>query len=189
MFRERQEMREQATDPRIVCNFMLDEAAGKHGVTNLALQKLLYFAHGTHLIKTGRPLVLGYFEAWQYGPVHPAAYQAFKAAADLPITFRAVRRNPLTGETFPLPELIDGEARACARQVVLLYGQMTAGRLVEIAHASGGPWAAVVHKARTAMVFGMRIDDNVIIEKFKFHKVSVGPFPRMGEPLEDRTFA
>jgi Protein of unknown function (DUF4065) len=39
----------------------------------LELQKLLYFAHAIFLIETGDPLVYGCFEAWQYGPVHPAA--------------------------------------------------------------------------------------------------------------------
>ena len=73
---------------------MLDEA-DRSGikVTNLALQKLLYFAHSIFLIEAKRPLVSGYFEAWQYGPVHPAAYSAFKTAGSSPIDFRATGQN------------------------------------------------------------------------------------------------
>jgi len=57
-------------DPRSIANFMLDEADRVGvGITNLALQKLLYFAHGIFLNETKGPLVSGYFEAWQYGPV------------------------------------------------------------------------------------------------------------------------
>ncbi len=70
-----------AYDPRAVANLMLDEAKRCGiNISNLALQKLLYFAHGIYLTKTKRPLVSGYFEAWQYGPVHPAVYRAFKGS-------------------------------------------------------------------------------------------------------------
>jgi len=62
-------------DPRCIANLMLDESARVgQSLTNLALQKLLYFAHAMFLIEQGRPLLSGYFEAWEYGPVHPAAY-------------------------------------------------------------------------------------------------------------------
>src|SRR5579863_1523853 len=90
-------------DARAICNMMLDVAgAVEITVSNLALQKLLYFAHARHLIETKRPLVSGYFEAWQFGPVHPAAYRAFKPSGDQPITFRAERQDPLTGQRSPL---------------------------------------------------------------------------------------
>ena len=72
-------------DARAICNMMLDVAQEANiTVSNLALQKLLYFAHARHLIETKRPLVTGYFEAWQYGPDHPAAYNAFKVTGDSP---------------------------------------------------------------------------------------------------------
>lgn len=61
-------MNEAPYDPRALANFMLDEAE-RNGLalTNLASQKLLYFAHGMFLNETKRPLVKGFFEAWQYG--------------------------------------------------------------------------------------------------------------------------
>lgn len=173
-------------DPRSLCNLMLDESRGP--ITNLALQKLLYFAHGLHLVITKRPLVSGYFEAWQYGPVHPGAYAAFKSAGNRPIDFRAVRRNPLTGETTPVAKPTDPTAIDCVRRVTLMYGGMTPGRLVEISHAPDAPWHFIVDKARTSMAFGMRIPDNVIMERFKHHKVSVGAVPAHGEPSEDTPF-
>jgi uncharacterized phage-associated protein len=112
-----------AYDPRAVANLMLDEA-DKRGwtITNLALQKLLYFAHGIHLTKTKRPLVSGYFEAWQYGPVHPAVYRAFKPSGSAPIINRAVAKDPLTGKTRDLPkptdlEVIDLVSRTPCRSV------------------------------------------------------------------------
>ena len=62
-------------DPRSIANLLLDEADRLAiNITNLSLQKLLYFAHGLSLIEDGKPLVSGYFEAWQHGPVHPLVY-------------------------------------------------------------------------------------------------------------------
>lgn len=175
-------------DPRSICNLILQEADGVP-ITNLALQKLLYFVHGLHLMEVKEPLVSGYFEAWQYGPVHPAAYAAFKSAGDRPITFQANRRNVLTGEVGPLPAVADAQVRRRIRQVMTLYGRMTPGRLVEISHAEKAPWHFVVTKARSSMSFGMRIPNDTIRSLFQHHKVSVGPEPVTGEPSEDTPFS
>lgn len=182
------EVKTAPVDPRSVCNLMLDEANHKQPITNLALQKLLYFAHAIYLIETKRPLVSGYFEAWQYGPVHPAAYAAFKAAGNQPIAFRALKQNPLTGESSPLPNPTDPEIIACASRVIATYARMTPGRLVEISHAPGAPWHFIVEKARESMAFGMRIPDDIIVTNFKHHKVPVGLMPTKGEPGEDVPF-
>jgi uncharacterized phage-associated protein len=54
-------------DPRIVANYMLEIADSKSiALTNLALQKLLFFAHAISLVEKKKALVSGYFEAWQY---------------------------------------------------------------------------------------------------------------------------
>ena len=164
-----------AADPRAFCNLMLDIAAD-HGreITNLAIQKLLYFAHGIHLTEAKRPLVTGYFEAWQFGPVHPAAYRAFKSAGANSILFRAVSQDPLTLATRPIPLLTDPNCRALAHRVITTHARTTAGRLVEISHAAGGPWDFVVNKGRTSATFGHRISNDVIAALFQRHKVSVG---------------
>lgn len=178
-----------AADPRSVCNFMLDEAEGHGPITHLALQKLLYFAHGLYLMETKRPLVSGYFEAWEHGPVHPAAYRAFKDAGRRPINFRATRQNPLTGEKTSLDKLSDTTAMECSRRIILLYGRMTPHHLRMISHAPGAPWRFIVDKARTSVAFGLRIPDNVILERFRYHKVSVGAAPFEGDLGEDTPFA
>ncbi len=177
-------------DARAICNLLLDVAESDGiAVSNLALQKLLYFAHARHLVETKQPLVTGYFEAWQFGPVHPAAYQAFKAAGESPISFRATRRAPLTGKEVTLDKPQSTSVSRLIRWVMLSYGKLTPGRLVEISHAKGAPWDFVVNQARTRMALGLRISDNVIAERFKFHKISVGAEPVTGEPGEDTPFA
>lgn len=173
-------------DPRAVANLMLDEA-DRFGIriTNLALQKLLYFAHGIFLVETKKPFVSGYFEAWQYGPVHPSAYRAFKSAGSDPIEFRAMCQDLVTGQLTDLPELNSPVVRRHAIHVLTSYGPLSPGRLVDIAHAKGSPWHYIANKGRTSVAFGLRIPDNVIAERFKYHKVCVGVEPKAGEPRED----
>ncbi|MGY3615751.1 type VI toxin-antitoxin system SocA family antitoxin [Bradyrhizobium sp. USDA 10063] len=177
-------------DPRCIANLMLEESERiGQPLTNLALQKLLYFAHAIFLIEQGRPLVSGYFEAWEYGPVHPAAYQAFKSAGAEPIRFRAAKLNVVDGTREPIVTPREPEIVRHISRIVQSYGRMTPGRLVDISHAKGAPWHFVVDKGRTSLAFGMRIPDDVIRERFKHHKVSVGSQPSAGEPREDTPFA
>ena len=177
-----------AYDPRAIANLILGEAKTRGiRITNLALQKLLYFAHGIFLTQNKRPLVSGYFEAWQYGPVHPAVYRAFKGAGSYAIEIRAVSKDPLTGKERDLPLPTDQDVKELIEEVVRRYGKLSPGRLVDLSHAKGSPWDAVVNKARTGVAFGMRIPDNVILERFRHHKVSVDANPRAGEPPSDDT--
>lgn len=173
-------------DPRAIANIILDEA-DRRGlkITNLALQKLLYFAHGIYLTKTKQPLVSGYFEAWQYGPVHPSVYRAFKPSGSAPIINRAVAKDPLTGQARELPKPTDLDIIDLVSDVMRSYGHLPPGRLVDLSHAKDSPWSVVADKARTDVAFGMRIPDDVILSRFRHHKVSIGANPRVGEPPSD----
>ncbi|MEI6946615.1 type II toxin-antitoxin system antitoxin SocA domain-containing protein [Paraflavisolibacter sp. H34] len=55
-------------------------------VTQMKLQKMVYFAHGYHLAKYGSSLIVEEFEAWKFGPVVPSIYQAYKFYGSKPIT-------------------------------------------------------------------------------------------------------
>ncbi|MFH1555621.1 MAG: type II toxin-antitoxin system antitoxin SocA domain-containing protein [Pseudomonadota bacterium] len=177
-------------DARMVCNLLLDEAE-RSGVslTHVPLQKLLYFAHGFHLVETKTPLVQGYFEAWTYGPVHPAAYRSFKAAGATAIRFRAMRTDPLTGASTVLPNIHNPEIIQRIQRVVRTYGGVTPSQLVQISHAPRGPWHYVTECARSSAALGLRIPNSAIQERFKYHKVSIGSVPLDGEPGEDTPFA
>jgi uncharacterized phage-associated protein len=115
-------------DPRIVANYLLDVAARKGvAMTNLKLQKLLFFAHAICLTEQKAKLVSGYFEAWQYGPVHPTVYQAFKAAGPDAISFRADSLDPVSRLRRPLPSLCESTTRDICDRVMLHFGRMSAG--------------------------------------------------------------
>lgn len=48
------------------------------GITNLQLQKILYFAYVQYLLTFDKKLFGEAIEKWQYGPVIPEVYHAFK---------------------------------------------------------------------------------------------------------------
>ena len=177
-------------DARAVANLILDEAQHKRRtVSNLSLQKLLYFSHGLYLMRHGQPLVTGYFEAWQFGPVHPVVYEAFKGAGDQLIDFRATRRDLVSQSVSEIEKIDDPDCRSTVSQVIDAYGSLSPGRLVELSHAPNAPWAFIVDNSKVRPMLGLRITDNVIRERFKFHKFSVRDYPTSGEPDEDAPFA
>ena len=47
-------------------------------ISNVKLQKLLYYQQGFHLACFGAPLFDEEIEAWMYGPVVPSVYEYFK---------------------------------------------------------------------------------------------------------------
>ena len=51
---------------------------GEEGITNLKLQKLLYYAEGFYLAIFNEPLFSEKIEAWTYGPVVPTIYHTYK---------------------------------------------------------------------------------------------------------------
>lgn len=69
-----------------VANFFLAFAneAGE-SITNLKLQKLVYYAQAWYLANFGEPLFDADFQAWVHGPVIPDLYQAYKALGFSPI--------------------------------------------------------------------------------------------------------
>src|SRR6478735_3641830 len=56
---------------------LVDEEAGD-SISNLKLQKLVYYAQGYHLAIHDRPLFFEPIEAWVHGPVVPELYRSFK---------------------------------------------------------------------------------------------------------------
>jgi uncharacterized phage-associated protein len=177
-------------DPRAVANLLLDliEEGRRRRATHIDLEKLLYFAHGRFLLATGIPLVSGYFEAWEYGPVHPGVYDAFKSARDKPIDFRAVSTNFVTGEQKVLEPPDSAIVREHVGIIVRDYGQLTTGQLVDLSHATNGPWDQVVQKATRQVTLGARMSNDLIKMWFQRHKIAIGSVSRSRSPRKDEPF-
>lgn len=54
-------------------------------ITNLHLQKILYYLQAESLVHTGRPLFDGVIEKWRLGPVVPTVYHEYKKFGSQPI--------------------------------------------------------------------------------------------------------
>lgn len=156
-------------DARDIANFLLDSADAKGiPITNLSLQKLLYFAHGWFYAIYEQPLIRNKFEAWQYGPVQRVLYDQFKACRDRPIRgTRATYIDPENGKSVYRAPSIDRDHARLISDVLDKYGKFSAGQLVERSHAEDGPWEYVWQQAEDAIYPGMRIPDSMILEHFK----------------------
>lgn len=153
-----------AYDGRAVANFVLDlcDDLGVR-VTNLALQKIVFFCHAWTLVGLQKPLIRHKFEAWEFGPVLPYLYREFKAYDRAPIRGRATQIDPLTGQKKVVPYAFAADIETKLREVVSFYGRMRAGDLVEMSHIEGGPWHRVWnHEGRSNP--GMQIEDSSIAE-------------------------
>lgn len=106
-----------------------DEESGDT-ISNLKLQKLLYYAQGFHLALTnGQPLFQERIEAWRHGPVAPRVYAQY------------ARHR---GNSIPIPEGFDpatipADVREILDEVYEVYGQYSAWRLREMTHEEA-PW-------------------------------------------------
>jgi uncharacterized phage-associated protein len=173
-------------DPRSVANLIILTAKERRKkITNLSLQKILYFVHGRYLIEEGQPLLKGSFEAWQYGPVSLAVYEAFKHLGSQGIETLAERRDIRTGETEPVP--LPSDPELCQKIVDLSfpYLSLSAGRLVDLSHARGSPWDRVTRGDHGERHFGLRITNETIEQYFRFHKIAISADPVAGEPNEE----
>lgn len=173
-------------DPRSVANVIIFAAKGRgKKLTNLSLQKILYFVHGRYLIEEGKPLLKGSFEAWQFGPVSLPVYEAFKHLGARPIETFAERRDVRSGarEQVPFPD--DPALRQRIVDLSFPYLSLSPGRLIDLSHANGSPWDRVTRGAFGGRHFGLRITNDSIERYFRFHKISVGAIPEIGEPDEE----
>lgn len=161
-----------ARDVREIGNAILAiaEAAGFR-LTNMSLNKIVYFAHAWCLAQLGRPLVDSPFEAWQYGPVHPQVYRQLKGYKDQPVVGRLTRIDMATGRDVPMVANLDPEEQALVERVTHFYGRLSAARLVEISHEPGAPWDQVWTAGEREARPGMVIPDSMT-ESFYRSKVS-----------------
>ena len=105
------------------------------GMSNLKLQKLLYFAQGWYMARYGKPLFDEPMEAWRLGPVVPSVYAEYQRFGKNPIHDAPPAKGAFTREEYDL--LMD---------VVREYWRYSASALINMAHEPGTPWAKVYEK-------------------------------------------
>ncbi|HET7461522.1 MAG TPA: type II toxin-antitoxin system antitoxin SocA domain-containing protein [Longimicrobium sp.] len=92
-------------------------------ITNLRLQKLVYYAQAWYLALHGKRLIPAEFQAWVHGPVCHPLYQRFRGYAWNPISESVARPEP--------PD----EVEAHLREIMEVYGGYSAWDLERLTHA------------------------------------------------------
>lgn len=125
-------------DVKAVANLFLHLAEEQANVeagdlmTDLKLQKMLYFAQCWHLVRYDRPLFQNTIEAWEHGPVVPDVYMEYKEYKNNPIRASQVDYDAFTSCEF---ETIT--------DVFAYYSRYSASGLREMSHQYDSPWANV----------------------------------------------
>lgn len=97
-------------------------------ITNLRLQKLLYFVQAKILVETGNPCFDDEMQAWEYGPVVPVVYDAYKKFGNLPIL-----------EEQEMKENIEESIQNNIGEILNYFGSTPTFGLVQITH-NQTPW-------------------------------------------------
>lgn len=137
-----------------IANKIVAKTDTEHGdsISNLKLQKMLYYMQGFHLAYFNTPLFEDDMVAWQYGPVVQNVYSAFKRFGKGEITLsKDVDIIKLTPEE-----------EALFDEVYEVYGQFSAVKLMEMAH-NEFPWKTteisdVITKDKLKSFFKTRIN-------------------------------
>ena len=104
-------------------------------MSNLKLQKLVYYAQGIYLALYDEPLFAETIEAWFHGPVIPELYESYKCYG--------------AGE-IPAPEtldfsIFDYKSHQLLEQVYYVFGKFSGWQLREMTH-NEAPWKKTANK-------------------------------------------
>lgn len=125
---------------KAVANYFLSKY-GKHGITPLKIQKLVYIAHGWYMAFYEDPLIDDeWAEAWRYGPVFPSLYHEFKHRGRMPIKDPAHETDVDLNERIPKIKPQDERTPRLLDKVWEVYGGHTGIQLSDMCHRPGSPW-------------------------------------------------
>lgn len=119
------------------------DESGEAGLSNLKLQKLLYYAQGLHLGATGNLLFGDPIEAWDHGPVVPNVYHEFKE-------FDAGLLRLAPDDPFDFPD-VDGDTTQFLIDVWDTYGGIAAWKLRNMTHDEP-PWSRTYRQGERHVV-------------------------------------
>ncbi len=128
-----------------IANFILQLAGsiGDNSIDNLKLNKMLYFAQGHYLAKYHSPLYEDEIQAWEYGPVIPEVYRAFKCCGANAIEAPTDEFDEANLSSKELELLID---------VYNAYGRYTGLALKDMTHKKDSPWDKVYVKGQNIVI-------------------------------------
>jgi uncharacterized phage-associated protein len=102
-------------------------------LSNLKLQKLLYYSQAWHLALKDKPLFDEGFEAWVHGPANMTIYQRFK---DTKFMFSSITTNDIKNDSY---KHLDPEVKKHIDEVLEVYSRFSGVELEEMTH-NEYPW-------------------------------------------------
>lgn len=156
---------------KAVANYFLNRGDAEGiPITPLKIIKLVYVAHGWCLAVGYRPLIKEVVEAWEFGPVVPELYHAFKEYGNQPIKTRAFEVDEILFDD--VLDYDDGYTVGdLLNDVWDSYKNLTATELVNITHQEGTPWANIIRNWKARFVKGLPINNQDIQDYYS--KLSV----------------
>lgn len=121
------------TTARDIANYLLVKASQAEGeaanISNLKLQKLLYYVQGFHTVLFKRPAFDDRMEAWLHGPVLPAIYHEFKQYGN----------GQISAPSLEAIDQIDDQTAELVDEVFDVYAKHSAWHLRNLTHEEE-PW-------------------------------------------------
>ena len=115
-----------------IANFFIKKhCQDKKSIGHVKLQKMVYIAYGWCWALLGRELFEDEIQAWEFGPVIPNVYYAFKN--------QGLEITNLVGE----PENLNEGVNEVLEAVYKAYVDKESDRIIAITHAPGTPWSLV----------------------------------------------
>jgi uncharacterized phage-associated protein len=137
-----------AYSPLAIANAFLARAKAEGiPITNMKLQKLLYFAQGHSHALRKQKLIDENSEAWDYGPVFPSVWREFRGFGAREISRFAVGDDaaywfaPEDDKPEPIAPPNEPEVNKFLDAVWNAYKKKTAIQLSEMSHVDNGPWS------------------------------------------------
>lgn len=146
-----------------LANWVLDYAdrMSVH-LSNMSLNKLVYFAYEFGLKEKSRKLTGAKIEAWEHGPVFREVYSSFKGFGADAIRSRASRYNlDSNAVEIVVPALAPEDEQIMIEALEPLI-RLPAYVLRELSHDEGGAWDRVWHHEQHSNP-GMEISDYIIL--------------------------
>lgn len=120
-------------------------------ITNLQLQKILYFTWIDYYRDTGTRLFDDQpFEAWKYGPVISKVYLEYKSNMARPIFLTKEPDEDMSAVSEHLLRSLEK------------YRAVPTGKLVDMAHAEGSPWERCYREDRMERIPFSMIERSVL---------------------------
>ena len=105
-------------------------------ITNLQLQKILFFIQKESIRRRGYGIFSNRIEAWQYGPVVPDVFYQFAGFGAM----KLVLYEDLFSDVSP-KDIIDDQSKEIIEGILREYIHVSPWDLVAKSHVSNGAWA------------------------------------------------